>query len=159
MVQHRGGAVGQQARGIDIHRHIHQLVLDRLEFRDRPAELLAQFGVLQRRVVSALRHADGKRGDRDAAAIQNPQAVDEAFVQLAEQSALAGKPAVLENHFAGGAGAQAQLVFLLAGAETGRVLLEDERRNAVLRGGAIGHRHGDADVGVVGVGGERLGRR
>ena len=65
--------------------------------------------------------------------------------------------AVLEDHFAGGAGAQAQLVLLLAGAEAGRALVHDEGRDAVLRGGAIGDRHGHADVGVVRVGGEGLG--
>ena len=50
--------------------------------------------------------------------------------------------AIVEDHFAGGAGAQPELVFLLAGAETGRAFFDDERRDAVLRGGAIGHRHG-----------------
>ena len=111
---------------------------------------------LQRGVVRALRHPDGERGDGDAAAVQHLQAVDEAVVQLAEQLLL-GQAAVFEDHLAGGAGAQAELVFLLAGAETGRALFDDEGGDAVLRGGAIGDRHGDADVGVVRVGGEGLG--
>ena len=49
-----------------------------------------------------------------------------------------------------------ELVFLLAGAKTGRVFLENEGGDAVLRGGAVGHRHADANIGVVRVGGERL---
>ena len=36
-------------------------------------------------------------------------------------------------------------------------LLDDEGGNAVLRGGAVGDRHGDADIGVMRVGGESLG--
>ena len=62
------------------------------------------------------------------------QAVDEALVELAQQLRL-GQPAVFEDHLAGGAGAQAELVFLLAGAEARRALFDDERRDAVLRGG------------------------
>ena len=67
------------------------------------------------------------------------------------------QPAVLEDHLAGGAGAQSQLVFLLPQAEAGRVLFDDEGRDAVLRGGAVGHRHGHADIREMGVGGEGLG--
>ena len=73
------------------------------------------------------------------------------------QELLRRQAAVFENHFAGGAGAHAQLVLFLSGAESRRPLLHDEGRNAVLRGGAIGHRHGDAHVGVMRVGGESLG--
>ena len=39
----------------------------------------------------------------------------------------------------------------------GRALFDDEGGDAVLRGGAVGDRHGDADIGVVRVGGESLG--
>ena len=46
---------------------------------------LPQLGVTQRGVVGALRHADGERGDGDAAAVENLEAVDEAFAFLAEQ--------------------------------------------------------------------------
>ena len=73
-----------------------------------------------------------QRGDGDAAAIQNSQAVDEAFAGLAEQLRC-GQAAIGEDHFAGGAGAHAQLVFLLADAKSGRALLENESRDAVLR--------------------------
>ena len=72
--------------------------------------------------IGALRHADGERGDGDAAAIENAQAIDEAFAGLAEQLRF-GQAAIGEDDFAGGAGAHAQLVFLLAGAKAGRALL------------------------------------
>ncbi len=81
---------------------------------------LRSFGVFERGVVGALRHADGKRGDRNAAAIENAQAVDEALAWLAEQLRLRDA-AIGEDHFAGGAGAEAEFVFLFAGAKTGRV--------------------------------------
>ena len=64
--------------------------------------------------------------------------------------------AVFEDDFAGGAGAQAELVFLLAAAEAGGAFFDGEGGDAVLRGGAIGDRHGHAEIGVVGVGGEGL---
>mgnify|MGYP003693618555 CR=1 FL=1 len=83
---------------------------------------------------------------------------DEALVQFADEAARC-RGGSFEDDFAGGAGAQAELVFLLAAAESGRVLFDGEGRDAVLRGGAIGDRHGHAEVGVVSVGGERLGRR
>ncbi len=87
---------------------------------------------LQRGVVCALGHADGERGDGDAAAIENLEAVDEAFALLAQQLG-GGQAAVFEDHFAGGAGAHAELVFLLAGAEAGRALFDNEGGDAVLR--------------------------
>src|SRR5882762_3928501 len=64
--------------------------------------------------------------------------------------------AILKDHFAGGAGTQAELVFFFAGAEAGRAFFDDERGDTVLRRAAIGDRHGHADVGIVRVGGERL---
>jgi hypothetical protein len=37
------GAVIEQARGVDRRRHVGQLVLDRLKFRNGPAELARSF--------------------------------------------------------------------------------------------------------------------
>ena len=130
-------------------------MLDRLKLGDRTAELLSQLGILQRGIVGALRHADGQRRDGNPAAVQNLQAVDEAFAALAQKLRLR-QPAVVENHFAGGAGAQAELVLLLAGAKSGRAFLDDECGDAMLRGRSVGHRHGHADIRVVRVGGECL---
>ena len=67
-----------------------------------------------------------------------------------------GSAAIREDHFAGGAGAHAQLVFFLADAETRRVLFQNEGGNAVLRRRPVGDRHGDADIRIVRIGGERL---
>ncbi len=49
------------------------------------------------------------------------------------------------------------LFSFLPQAEAGRALFDDEGGDAVLRGGAVGDRHGHADIGVVRVGGEGLG--
>ena len=64
--------------------------------------------------------------------------------------------AVLKQDFPGRAGAHAELVFFLADAKSRRVLFDDERRNAVLRGRAIGHEHRDTDVGVMRIRRERF---
>ena len=88
LILHPRGAIGQQARGVDLRRHVGQLVLDGLKLRDGPAELLALLGILQRRFVSALRGADRERRDRNAPAVQNPQAVDESFALLAAAVAI-----------------------------------------------------------------------
>ena len=66
----------------------------------------------------------------------------------------AGDLAIGENHFAGVAGAQAQLVFFFAGLESRRSLLDDERGNSVALFRWIGDGHAHADVGVMAVGGE-----
>src|ERR1035437_5808297 len=154
-VEHPGGAIVEQAGGIDIHRHIDELVLDGLKLGNRAAELFAQFGILEGGVVCALGHADGERGDRDAAAIEHFEAGHETVVQFADE--LFGREtAVFEDDLAGGAGAQAELVLLLAAAEAGVAFFDGEGGDAVLRGGAIGDRHGHAEIGEVGVGGERL---
>src|ERR1017187_7053868 len=150
-VEHPGRAVIQQARGIQIDRHIDQFVLDGLKLRDGPRELLAQLGIAERGVVRALRHADGKRGNRNAAAVEHLQAVDKAIVPLT-QELLRRQAAIFENHFAGGAGAQPQLVFLFAQTEPRRAFVHDKSGNAVLGGGAVGDGHGHANVGVVRVG-------
>ena len=67
-----------------------------------------------------------------------------------------GHAAIGEDHFAGGAGAHAELVFLLADLKPGRAFFQNERGNSVRRCAAIRHRHGDANVGDVRVGGEGL---
>jgi hypothetical protein len=92
--------------------------------------LFALLGVAQRSFVGALRHAQAQRGDRDAPAVENLQAVDEAFAFLAEQ-VFRRHAAIGENNFARVAGAQAELVFFFAGTKAGRSLLDDEGGNSV----------------------------
>jgi len=81
------------------------------------------------------------------------QAVNEPFALFAEQI-FRRHVAIAENHFAGVARAQAQLVFFFAGLESVGSLLDDERGNPVAFFRGVRHRHADANVGVVPVGGE-----
>src|SRR5689334_12587477 len=62
-VLQRGGAVGQEARGLYLRRHVGKLELDGLEVRDWLAELLALLRVPDRRLVGPLRDAERERGD------------------------------------------------------------------------------------------------
>src|SRR5262249_28823808 len=65
-----GGAVDEQARGVDLGRHVGELPLDRLEVRDALPELLALERVRARGVVGRLRYAERLRGDPDPAAVE-----------------------------------------------------------------------------------------
>src|SRR5580692_13176206 len=122
--------IRQQARRFDLCRHIGELELDRLKFRDGLAELLALLRVAHRSFVRALRHTQSQRSDRNPAAVQNLQAVDESFAFLAQQ--IFGRHLALrEHHFARVTRAQTQLVFFFPGLESRRSLLDDERRNSV----------------------------
>src|SRR6266571_3170564 len=65
------GAVDELPPGLDLRRHVGELELDRLEARDRPAELVPLLRVGGGEVVRTLRQPDAHRGDRDAAAVED----------------------------------------------------------------------------------------
>src|SRR6185437_6369390 len=111
-IDHLRGPVSEQTRGIDLHCHIDQLVLNRLKFRDGAAELLADLRVFQSCIVRSLGHANGESCDGNAAAIQNAQAVDKTLARLA-QKLRSRKPAIRKHYLAGCARAQPELVFFL----------------------------------------------
>ena len=125
-----GGAIDQPARGVDFGGHVRELELNGLEFADGFAELLAFLRVFGGGVAGALRHPQRERGDGDAPAVEDLQAVHEAVALLAQQIFL-GHETIAEDNFGSVAGAHAQLVFLFAGAEAGRALLDDEGGDAV----------------------------
>ena len=110
--------IGEQASGFDLRGHVGELELDGLKFGDGFAELFALLGVAHRAFVGALRHAQAERGDGNAAAIENLQAVDEAFAFFAEKI-FGGNAAIGEDDFAGVARAQAELVFFFPGRKPG----------------------------------------
>ena len=62
--------------------------------------------------------------------------------------------AIGEDHFAGVAGAQSELIFFFPGLEAGSALFDDERRDAVAFLCGVGDRHTHADVRVMAIGGE-----
>src|SRR5262249_37256482 len=64
------GAVRQEPGGVDLRRHVGELLLDRLELRDRLPEGVPLLRVRARDVVRRLRDAERLRGDPDAAAVE-----------------------------------------------------------------------------------------
>ena len=101
--------------------------LDRLEARDRLAELLALLRVGECEVVGALREPDAHRGDRDPAAVEDLEELLEALAARAEQVSL-GHGAVAERELARVGGLPAELLHrrrdLVAGVPFGTTMFE-----------------------------------
>ena len=57
--------VGECARGLDLGRHLGELVADRLEAPDRAPEGLALLGVVERHLEQPLHSADGAERHRE----------------------------------------------------------------------------------------------
>src|SRR5215472_16887507 len=101
-------------------------MLNGLEFGDEPAELFPLFGILKRRFISALRHADRKRRDRNPTAVEDAQTIHKTLAALADE--LRGRePAIAEDDLAGRRAAHPEFVFFLSGPETGGVFFEHKR--------------------------------
>ncbi len=141
----------QQPRCIDFGGHVGQLVLNRLKFGNKAAELFALLGVFERRFICALRNPYRQRRDRDPPAVQNSQTVDKSFAALPAQLRTR-QAAIAEQNFARGRAAHPQLVFLLPDLESRRAFFQDERRNSVRRCRAVRHGHRHAHVRDVSVG-------
>jgi hypothetical protein len=91
-----GGGVGELAAGLDLGRHLRELVPDRLEPADRAAEGVALRGVAERAVEQVLgaRHRAG--GADQPLSLELPHDVVEALADLAEHRAV-GHAHVLEG--------------------------------------------------------------
>src|SRR6185312_16714142 len=124
-VLEHGGALGEQAGGVEFGGHVGELPLDPLELGDGFAELLPLLYVSERGVERAASNAERESGDGDASAVEDAHGIDEAFAKRAEQI-FAGNFAVLEDEFRGVAGAESELVFLLAGTEAWSGFLDNE---------------------------------
>src|SRR5262249_9426604 len=134
-----GRAPHEQPGRVDLQRHVGQRERDRLVLDDRPAELRALLGVLERVLVGRAGDADGLGADArarrlerlhrrlaaPAVALARPgQALVELL--LAAQQAAAGHAAVVEEDVGGVGGAQAVLAHLRAHAEPRRPRWDDE---------------------------------
>src|SRR6185437_15859826 len=148
-------AVRQQARGLYLRCHVRELELNGLKIGDGLAELFAFLGVAHRALIRALRHAEAERRNRNAAAIEDLEAVDEALA-LGTEKIFRRHAAIGEDHFAGIARAQAEFIFFFPGTKARSSLLNDECGNAVVLLGSVRDGHRDADVSIVTVGSERL---
>ena len=103
----------------------------------------------------ALREPDHLRADADAAFVERFDGDLVALADLAEHVALR-HAAVFEDQLAGAAGADAELVFLLADREAGQAALDEERGDAAVAGLGIDGREHDEEVGFVAVGDPEL---
>src|SRR5271166_6435807 len=154
-VFHCSSAMRKQAGGVDLGRQIGELERNRLKLAYRLAELLALLGVLERRFVRALRHAEPKRGDGDAPAIEYAHGIHEAFTFVPQQ-VFGGNLTVLKDQLRGIAGAQAQLLLLLASAKSVGSLLHHESRQSVGVRRLVGYRDDHRYIRIVAIGDKGL---
>ncbi len=122
----------EQLRCVELRLAVGEHPLDRLEVGDRLAERLAVLRVADRELERAAPQTERHRRDRDAPPIEDAHRVVEALVDVA-QALRVGDAHVLEGQLDGVAGATAVLLELLARAEAGRALIDDERGDAALR--------------------------
>src|ERR1700694_1413105 len=71
--RHPSGTPDEQARGVDLHRHVGELEADRLVLPEGLAELLAVLGVLERELIRGAGDADGSRPGSGAVSLQRHQ--------------------------------------------------------------------------------------
>src|SRR4029079_11726283 len=83
-----GGLVRQQARRLELGRHVGELRLDRLEGADRTTEGLALPGVGERLVQRTLREGGAHRCHADATAVKDLQELAQAVTAPTQQVAL-----------------------------------------------------------------------
>ena len=149
------GVAAEQAGGLHLGLEVGHLELRVLELGDRAAELLALLGVLDGLVHGALGNAEGLACDADAAAVEGLHGQAEAFAELA-QLAILRDAAVFEDKLCRGRAADTHLLLLLADAEAGVGLLDDEGADALGAQALVGHGDDDEHVGVGAVGDENL---
>src|ERR1700722_14726528 len=96
----RGRVVGEPPGGLDFRRHVGQLELDRLEARDRRAELLAPLRVVQGHPHRPRGGAEGKRRDGDPPDLKRAEELPEPAARLAHHLVV-GDPDVVEEQVPG----------------------------------------------------------
>src|SRR4029079_13920628 len=99
------------------------------ELGDGLAELFPFLRVLDGVIERAGGETDHLRSDADAALVEGFDRGLVAFADLTQDVRL-GHAAILEDPFAGAAGTDAELVFLLADRESGGAALDDEGGDA-----------------------------
>ena len=104
--------------------------------------------VRERRLERRARHADRLRGDADAAGFEVRER-DPVAVAFAAEQVRGRHRAVLEHDLRGVGRALAELVLDARDDVARRRRVDDERRDAFLAGGLVGHGEHDRDVGVL----------
>src|SRR5579883_2992356 len=144
------GVVHEEARGFELSGHAGEIELDALEFRDGFAELTALPGVFRGMVEGSAGKTDHLCADGNTAFVQSFDCDFVAFADFA-QDVRFGDFAIVEDEFAGGRGANAELVFMAADAEAGEISLDEECGDAAISGGGIdgGEENEDARFGGI----------
>src|SRR5215207_3312038 len=149
-----GGLVGEQARGLDLGRHVGELGLDRLVLGDRLAEGDPLLGVAQSLVQSPLGEAEAHGGDTDATAVERLQELAEALAPSSQQPLLL-HTTIAERQRPGVGRVPAHLAIGLADLVTRRPVRHHDVRDLVIPG-AGSDRDQTRDV-SPGIGDELLG--
>jgi hypothetical protein len=150
-----GGRVDHLPRGLDLRRHLGELVPRDLEAADRPAERGPLAGVLERLVEHALRAGDAARRADQPLALELPHDVVEAAADLAEGGAR-GDADVLEGEERRVGRVHPELLEALLAHDAGKVHVDEEEREAVVAGVRVGLRDEHDEVGPVAVRDVRL---
>ena len=130
--------------------------LQALELVQSLAELYALLHVLDSLIQSALRDTQRLRSDTDTAAVQGHHSDLEAAVLLAQQT-VCRQMNVLKDQLSGLRTTDAHLVLDLADREARVVLVNDERRNALVALGLVGHSKYNVGICTAAAGDEHLG--
>ena len=141
LVLEEARAPHEHARGVRLQHHVGDHRLDQLEARDRPAELLALLGVLDRLLHAALADAHAAGGDRVAPRVERRHRDFEAVADAAEHL-LVGDLDVFERDRGRVGGVQTHLVLDRLRFVAGLVGVHEEAREALVaeRRGRSGRR-------------------
>src|SRR5580658_7316240 len=125
-----GDAVHEVLRDGDLRVEVDELVPVHLELADRASERLAFLAPLERFLERNLCAGDGTRGADQALALQLPHQVVETLPNLAEHGVITDLD-VIERQLRGVARVHAELFQLSRDGEAGKVLVDEEQRDAV----------------------------
>src|SRR5206468_9404951 len=114
-------AVARRAARLEPHLHLRELVRDRLEARDRPAELLALLRITDARVERRLHPADAARHHHRALPVEALERDPPERLALRTEYGVRRHPAVDERDLCGRRRAAAHLVELATDPEAGIV--------------------------------------
>ena len=129
-VHQAGGAVAEQAGGVDAGGHVGEAEADGLVLADRLAERVSGLGVLDGVLEGGAGDADRGGGQVDAGLVEGVHEAVEALALLAQQ-AVGRDRAVLQEHLGVDDGALAHLAHRLAEADAGVGLLDHEGGDAL----------------------------
>src|SRR6185312_8562319 len=128
-IERRSRAPHHEARRLELRRHIGELELQRLELGELAAELPALADMAERRLEAGAGAAERAGGDVEPAAIESHHR-DLEPVPLGAETARDGDAAIGELDHRRRLAVPAELPLLLAKAEAGRVLLDEDAGDA-----------------------------